>query len=76
MATSTPSNTSRSECGCDSSAACCSQRQAPQPGFIGKRPWLLVIAAFGVMFSAWTVMIYLAATHQPEVIPLATQAAE
>jgi hypothetical protein len=74
MATSTPSNTSKSNCRCDT--GCCENQQVKQPGFIGKRPWLLVIAAFGVMFSAWTVMVYFAVTHQPETIPLATQAAE
>jgi hypothetical protein len=29
-----------------------------------------------MMFSAWSVMIYMAVTHQPEVIPLVTHAAE
>ncbi|MBL9143614.1 MAG: hypothetical protein JNM99_08000 [Verrucomicrobiaceae bacterium] len=42
-----------------------------KPGFIGKRPWLFVIFAFGVMFSAWGVMIFMAVKHQPEAIPLA-----
>lgn len=76
MDTSIPSNTSRSDCRCNKDCGCCENRQAKQPGFIGKRPWLFVIAAFGVMFSAWTVMVYFAVTHQPETIPLATQAAE
>ena len=38
---------------------------------IGKRPWLFVVFAFGVMFSAWGVMIFMAVKHQPEAIPLA-----
>lgn len=76
MDTSTPSNTSKNSCQCKPDGGCCSQQKPKEPGLIGKRPWLLVIAAFGIMFSAWTVMVYMAVTHQPETIPLATQAAE
>ena len=39
---------------------------------IAKRPWLLVIAVFSLMFCAWGVMIYFAATNQPVRIPLVT----
>lgn len=66
MDTSTPNNTSSSDHCCDSLGAC-----AKNPGFIGKRPWLFVIFAFGLMFSAWGVMIFMAVKHQPEAIPLA-----
>jgi len=76
MATSTPSNTSSNKCRCDQKCGCCLKKKKKEPGFIGKRPWLLVIVAFGMMFSAWSVMIYMAVTHQPEVIPLVTHAAE
>ena len=67
MATSMPNKTSNSDCGCDSAQGTC----VKQPGFIGKRPWLFVIFAFCMMFSAWGVMIFMAVKHQPETIPLA-----
>lgn len=71
MDTSTPNNTSSSDRSGDSSAAC-----AKQPGFIGKRPWLFVVFAFGLMFSAWGVMIFMAVKHQPEAIPLSKPVVE
>ena len=73
MATSTPNNTSSSDRDCDSSQ---SSPCAKPPGFIGKRPWLFVIFAFGLMFSAWGVMIFMAVKHQPEAIPLVKSQAE
>ena len=74
MTTSTPSNTSKSSCRCDQSCGCCSNKQPQEKklGMIAKRPWLLVIAAFSLMFCAWGVMIYFAATNQPVRIPLVT----
>ena len=67
MDTSTPNNTSGSDCCSDSPQGA----SVKKPGFIGKRPWLFVVFAFGVMFSAWGVMIFMAVKHQPEAIPLA-----
>jgi len=74
MTTSTPNNTSKSNRRCDQSCDCCAnkQPQAKELGMIAKRPWLLVIVAFALMFGAWSVMIYFAATHQPVSIPLET----
>ncbi|MBL9118024.1 MAG: hypothetical protein JNJ83_23650 [Verrucomicrobiaceae bacterium] len=54
MNPSTPKNTSSSDA----------------PGFLGRRPWLLVIAAFALLFAAWTTLFVLAYKHQPEVIQI------
>ncbi len=59
MITSTPSNISKSN--------------PDKPlGMLAKRPWLLVIAAFGLMFTAWGVLMYFATTNQPASVPLVT----
>ena len=44
--------------------------QEPALGFFAKRPWLWVVAAFGIMFSAWAVMFTLAFKNIPENVPL------
>jgi hypothetical protein len=55
MTTSTPNNTSSND-----SAA----------GFLGRRPWLFVVAAFVLLISAWSVLFYIAMNNQPESVPL------
>ncbi len=42
----------------------------PKASWIGRRPWLWVWLAFIVLIAVWTVFIFLAVNHQPEVIPL------
>ncbi len=54
MTTSIPSNTSKSE----------------SRGFFTSRPWLWVVFAFVMLFSAWTALFYIAMNNQPESIPL------
>ena len=79
-----PANTSKSKsgaCRCDRNCGCCERKAqattpAPpsrEPGFFGKRPWLYVVVAFLIMFSAWTVMFTVAIKHQPKSVPFATQ---
>jgi hypothetical protein len=71
-----PANTSKnkSSCKCDSNCGCCTRKQLAaesakrEPGFIGKRPWLFIVAAFIVLFAVWGTMFTLAFTHQPEQI--------
>ena len=36
------------------------------------RPWLFVTAAFLLLISAWTSLIFIAVKHTPESIPLET----
>ncbi len=74
--TSIPSNTSKSSaCRCDQNCGCCLKKAIkPKQGILAKRPWLLIIALFSLMLCAWTVMIYLAATHQPKSVPFSTAA--
>lgn len=57
MTTSTPNSTS-------------SHDVAPSVGFLGRRPWLFVVAAFVMLFSAWSVLFYIAMNNQPETVPL------
>lgn len=57
MTTSTPNNTSSSDA-------------APAVGFLGRCPWLFVVAAFVVLISAWSVLFYIAMHNQPESVPL------
>jgi hypothetical protein len=54
MTTSTPNNTSSSNA----------------LGFLGRRPWLFVVAAFVMLFSAWSALFYIAMNNQPETVPL------
>ena len=42
----------------------------PVPGFLAKRPWIWIFVAFGIMFSAWTVMFTMAIKNQPENVEL------
>jgi len=57
MTTSIPSNTSSNDA-------------APAPGFLGRRPWLFVVAAFVMLISAWSVLFYIAMNNQPQSVPL------
>lgn len=57
MTTSIPSSTSSSE-------------SPLAAGFFRSRPWLWVVLAFALLFSAWTALFYIAIHNQPEVIPL------
>ena len=41
-----------------------------QVGFFRSRPWLWVVFAFVLLFSAWTALFYIAIQNQPEVIPM------
>lgn len=77
MTTSMPASTSKNSgtCKCSKDCGCCTRKALarsakPQPGFFAKRPWLWVFVAFGIMFSAWTVMFSLAIKNQPAVVPL------
>jgi len=40
-------------------------------GFFASRPWLWVVLAFTLLFSAWGVLFYIACKNQPESVPLA-----
>lgn len=74
MQTSTSKN--KASCRCDKNCGCCLKKpKQREPGFLARRPWIWVCVAFGLMFSAWTVMFTLAMHHQPEVVPLAVTAA-
>ena len=55
MTTSIPNNTSSND---------------TAPGFLGRRPWLFVVAAFVMLISAWSVLFYIAMNNQPESVPL------
>lgn len=57
MNTSIPNNTSSSD-------------SAPAAGFLGRRPWLFVVAAFVMLLSAWSALFYIALQNQPETVPL------
>ena len=37
-----------------------------EPGFLRKRPWLFVVAAFVLLIIAWTVLITIAVKNRPE----------
>lgn len=43
---------------------------AKKLGFLARHPWLFVVAAFLVMFTAWGVMFSVAASHPVTTIPL------
>ena len=36
------------------------------------RPWLFVIAAFLLLITAWSSLIFIAVKHTPQTIPLET----
>jgi hypothetical protein len=38
--------------------------------FFRERPWLWVVVAFIVLFSAWTALFPIAIKNQPEKVPL------
>lgn len=81
-----PSTSKSSDCRCNQDCGCCTRKAlakaaavaptpepAPEPaalGFLASRPWIWVFVAFGVMFSAWTVMFTLAIKNQPERVEL------
>ncbi len=76
-----PASTSKnSGCKCSKDCGCClrkksaTQEPPKAPGFLAKRPWLWVFVAFGIMFSAWTVMFTLALKNQPQTVPLTSVA--
>ncbi len=45
--------------------------EQPALGFFAKRPWIWVFVAFGIMFSAWSVMFSLALKNIPKDVPMA-----
>ncbi len=75
-----PANTSKnkgSACRCDQNCGCCLKKKPataapaePKLGFFGKRPWLYVVIAFMIMFTAWGFMFTLAIKYRPETVPL------
>ena len=82
-----PANTSRNDtkssaCRCDQNCGCCLKKKPallpaePKLGFFGKRPWLFVVFAFALLFSAWGALFYIAIKFRPETVPLATLSAE
>ena len=78
MNTSTPASTSKNKdgCRCNKDCGCCTRSKPAELGFLAKRPWLWVCLAFGIMFSAWSVMFTLAIKNQPQVVPMVVNAAE
>ena len=69
------------DCGCCTRKALAATAAAPAvetaaapepaaPGFLGRRPWIWIFVAFGIMFSAWTVMFTLAIKNQPAAVDL------
>ena len=59
MTTSTPNSISSSNAEAES-----------RPGFLGRRPWLFVVAAFCLLFTAWGLLFYVAYSHLPASVPL------
>ena len=41
-----------------------------------KRPWLIVVFAFVLLISAWSVLVYIAVNNTPETIKLETERSE
>ena len=41
--------------------------------FFKKRPWLIIVFAFIVLLSAWTMFFNVALKNQPESVPLRTE---
>lgn len=76
MTTSTQNNTSSSDagCRCNRDCGCCSRKtQAAEKvseGFFRKRPWLLVVLAFALLFSAWTAFFIIAYRNPTQQIPV------
>lgn len=66
-----PNSTSKNDtlCAGDCHGPGCGSRER-EPGFFAKRPWIWVIAAFGIMFTAWGVMFTMAYRHQPKTVPM------
>lgn len=76
-----PPNTSKNNaCRCDQNCGCCLKKRpaapAPEPGFLGKRPWLFVVAAFMLLFAVWGTMFTLAYKYQPKTVDLAARVTE
>ncbi len=44
----------------------------PATSYLGKRPWLFVVAAFALMLAAWTAMFVVAASNPVKRVPLET----
>lgn len=57
MTTSIPKNTSSNDA-------------TPAVGFLGRRPWLFVVAAFVMLISAWSALFYIAMNNQPQSVLL------
>lgn len=73
MTTSTPASTSSAKCTCANRGHDCNNKAAAAPrklGFFASRPWLFVIAAFFLMFTAWTIMFSMAAMHPVASVPM------
>ena len=43
---------------------------------MSEKPWLLIVGLFVVLIAAWTVLVYIAQTNQPETVPLETAGAD
>ncbi len=73
MTTSTPASTSSPKCICTNCGHGCHKKAVTAPrklGYFASRPWLFVIAAFVLMFTAWTIMFSMAALHPVASVPL------
>lgn len=68
MQNSTSKNETLCGGGCCSAAGC--ESRGSEPGFFAKRPWIWIIAAFAIMFTAWGVMFTMAYRHQPKPVPM------
>lgn len=42
---------------------------ASELGFLRKRPWLFVVAAFVLLITAWTILITIAVNNRPADAP-------
>ena len=48
----------------------------PATSYLGQRPWLFVVAAFVLLFSAWTTLLIVATANPVKRVPLAGEAAK
>ena len=44
----------------------------PATSYLGKRPWLFVVAAFALLFAAWTTLLIVATSNPVKRVPLET----
>ena len=44
--------------------------------WLKKRPWLIIVFAFGVLITSWVFLLKLAIKTQPESVPLKTRYSE